>query len=911
MKKLLLLPLICLFVFASCTKDTLGDIPQDQGQPAVDPGNNNPLPEDEVVKGWMRVKFKPAQNEIVPALTRSGVRTGIENIDKAITSLNITEMKRVFPHAGQFEERTRKEGLHLWYDVLFDETIPMTRAVTDLTQLPEIDIAEPVYKIESVGRTSPMVAARAQYPIVQYASAPFDDPYLGDQWHYHNTGTLPNSIAGADINLFRAWEIEQGSPSVIVAVVDGGIDHNHEDLAGNVGNLAELNGQPGVDDDNNGYIDDFYGWNFVFDNNEIETDDHGTHVAGTIAAENNNGIGVCGIAGGHGGHTGVRVLSCQTFGTRNGIEVSADSPATIKYGADAGAVISQNSWGYRRIITELPESTKEAIDYFIKYAGMDKSGNQVGPMKGGIVIFAAGNDNADFPTYPASYEKVLSVSAIAPDYERSYYSNFADWIDIAAPGGTYTRGEKYSNECAVLSTIRNNEYAYMQGTSMACPHVSGVAALVVSKYGGPEFTPEKLRAHLEYRTRDINSFNPLYINKLGRGYLDAYMALGDDQGMPPGKVSELRCANTVGEVAVSWEITPDADDGTAAYYNLYWGKSPLESINPDNLPVGTSKTLVQGGHKAAGETISYTLKDIYGETGYYVAIIAVDPWGNSSEATYASFVTPKNYPPVITRMDSEAIKLRYYQKHQIRFQITEPEGHKYTYTVDDPSKSVKSSVEGDYIVFDFYNYKCPSGSHTLRLTVSDILNASSSVDVPIELEENKVPVLVTPFEDVYINSLEDSKTIAFKNNFDDENTGKLGYEIKYDTEALNLQSVSGEFTIKPLKYGQTEISVVARDEDGLACEAVIKVNVSYKANNEVDLFPNPVKDKLTIRVGEGFSGEARIKIHNSAGRLVWDKSVTLSQFELTTIDLSSLSAGNYVMSVETPQKKVTRSIVKL
>ena len=125
-------------------------------------------------------------------------------------------------------------------------------------------------------------------------------------------------------------------------------------------------------------------------------------------------------------------------------------------------------------------------------------------MKGGVVLFAAGTANKDYRTYPAAYEKVVSVAAYAPDYKKSWYSNFADWVDIAAPGGTYGYGRKYNGECPVYSTLPDNQYGYMQGTSMACPHVSGIAASIVSQFGGPGFTPEKLLAHLYQGTRDID-----------------------------------------------------------------------------------------------------------------------------------------------------------------------------------------------------------------------------------------------------------------------------------------------------------------------------------------------------------------------------------------------------------------------
>ena len=144
----------------------------------------------------------------------------------------------------------------------------------------------------------------------------FNDPQLFWQWHYINNADQAvgtETVAGADINVAEAWKLTGGDPRVIVAIVDGGVKYNHPDLAANMLiNEAELSGQPGVDDDGNGYVDDIYGYNFAVDTGEISydsTDDggHGTHVAGTVAAVNNNGIGVCGVAGGTGNNDGVRL----------------------------------------------------------------------------------------------------------------------------------------------------------------------------------------------------------------------------------------------------------------------------------------------------------------------------------------------------------------------------------------------------------------------------------------------------------------------------------------------------------------------------------------------------------------------------------------------------------------------------
>ena len=268
-----------LILLGNCTKDTL---------PGTDTTTPPSLETDtgaEAFEGWIRVKFKSGNDEIAPVVTKSGaLSTGLASVDNAALALGARQMKRVFPPAGRFEERTRKEGLHLWYDLYFDESIPVSKAVSDFRQLPEVAVAEPIYKASLIHPSAPVEVSETTTISRASQNAPYNDPLLSNQWHYDNDGTLPDALAGADINLFRAWEITQGSPEVIVAVVDGGVDYAHEDLQRNVVNPAELNGQPGIDDDGNGYIDDFYGWNFIEDNNQIEVDNHGTHVGGTIAA---------------------------------------------------------------------------------------------------------------------------------------------------------------------------------------------------------------------------------------------------------------------------------------------------------------------------------------------------------------------------------------------------------------------------------------------------------------------------------------------------------------------------------------------------------------------------------------------------------------------------------------------------
>lgn len=462
--------------------------------------------------------------------------------------IGIRKMERVFPHAGEFEERSRAAGLHLWYVVEFDESVPATRAAEELSLFDEVTLIEPVVPVKrNTTSTFRLLRERDLVGLTDVGTKlVMDDPYLSAQWNFNNTGMINHTLAGADIRLFDAWKVSSGNPEVIVAIVDGGIDYTHLDLSANMWiNTKERYGIEGEDDDKNGYKDDIYGFNFVT-GKPIEPTLHGTHVAGTIAAVNNNGIGVSGIAGGDGSpNSGVRLMSCQIFVENQEQELSATNyytAAAIKYAADNGAVICQNSWSFDLgTASYTPVVIQAAITYFIINAGTDRKGNQTGPMKGGLVVFAAGNDNSSAPIYPAFDDNVISVAAMAPDYAKATYSNYSTTVNIIAPGGEISY-DPDRGQTGVLSTgagwdgkqATKNAYYYMDGTSMACPHVSGVAALMVSHYGActPGFTPAQLREKLYNATYDISLYNPHYKGLLGIGAVDAGKALGIDMNIP-------------------------------------------------------------------------------------------------------------------------------------------------------------------------------------------------------------------------------------------------------------------------------------------------------------------------------------------------------------------------------------------
>lgn len=487
--------------------------------------------DNDVIKGRMRIKLKEEPAGSIAVRSVNGqTSTGIKALDASASTIRITHMERTFPPAGQFEERTRKEGLHLWYDIWYSEEVAATRAVSQVSVLDGIEIAAPIMKVVS---TACPPQPGFVNTVTRNSDTSFNDPTLSQQWGFINQGTSSWQKAGADIRLSEVWAQYNGNPNVIVAIVDGGIDVNHPDLKANLWINPKEIPNNGKDDDNNGYVDDINGYNFVSQSATITPHRHGTHVAGTVAAVNNNGIGVCGIAGGNGlANSGVKLMSCQMLEhPQNSYytdKIANNTSATIKYGADNGAVISQNSWGYSHAADDyIDPADKAAIDYFVKYAGCDNNGNQLpnSPMKGGVVLFAAGNTSSSSPgmAAPANYEKVLGVAAIGADYKKPGYSNFGEYIDICAPGGI-ENGEKgiYSTTIAQFGY-----YEYRYGTSMACPHVSGTAALVIEKHGvGKQgFTARQLEEILLTSAYSLDEYNPQYIGKLGSGCVDASKAL--------------------------------------------------------------------------------------------------------------------------------------------------------------------------------------------------------------------------------------------------------------------------------------------------------------------------------------------------------------------------------------------------
>ncbi len=367
----------------------------------------------------------------------------------------------------------------------------------------------------------PAVIAKkiSQYDFVEYAEPLPIKKIVG----VPNDSLIYRQYYLNQIQLFYALDIFTPDSSILIGIVDTGIDYNHEDLTDKIwtnpgesgpdskGNDKRTNG---TDDDANGFIDDWRGWDFVSGENPNGDNDphpghsHGSHVSGIAASSTSNTIGICGIAGGS-KLLAVKVAADNPFSTS-----VSNSYEGILYAASMGADVINCSWG--------SESRSDGELEILSTASS----------LGSVIVAAAGNDGAEAAFFPASHPDVISVASVNFDDERSNFSNYHHSVDIAAPGED------------IYSCIPNNEYDYMDGTSMASPVVAGVVALVRQKF--PEYSPLQIKEHIKATSDNIDTINPFFMGKIGRGRVNALKAL------QPGEYKSV--------IMESYKVTDENDD---------------------------------------------------------------------------------------------------------------------------------------------------------------------------------------------------------------------------------------------------------------------------------------------------------------------------------------------------------------
>ncbi|MEZ4960682.1 MAG: S8 family serine peptidase [Saprospiraceae bacterium] len=371
-----------------------------------------------------------------------------------------------------------KVDLSLIGELEFAETTNVPALCRQLMATGQFEYVEPRMIYKTAG--DPQANWADMLPSLALPPFTPNDPMVGQQWHLEK------------IKAFDAWDIEQGDTSVLIAIVDTGVDYNHPDLAGNIAvNYAEIPNN-GLDDDGNEKIDDYLGWDFYYEDNDPKPGGwHGTAVAGDAAAVTNNGIGLAAP----GFKSRILAVKCSSddFNDKNILY----GDLGIVYAADRGCKIINCSFGG-------PGSYSNYMNEIVKYA----------TLKDAIVISSAANENSQIPYYPASAEFTLGVAATDMMDAKTSYSNFNHFLDISAPG-------------SIPAAMPNGSYSNtLVGTSFSAPLIAGAAAILLAH--NPSFTGMQLGERLRVSADNIDAENPDYIEQLGKGRLNMYRALTEE-----------------------------------------------------------------------------------------------------------------------------------------------------------------------------------------------------------------------------------------------------------------------------------------------------------------------------------------------------------------------------------------------
>ncbi len=778
-------------------------------------------------KNELKAKSSPGEILIKFKSNTSSSKSRFSTVNK---QHNIKKIRNLFKtsHHGDIKEK----HLSQWHKISLPPNTTFEQISDIYKNCPDVEFVEPNYIYD--------ICTNPNDPYFN-TSGSWGQSYQ-DMWGLHKA------------NLSSAWEIEKGNASIIVAVVDTGIDYNHPDITNNIwhnpGEIPDNN----IDDDQNGYIDDTIGWNFTnVSNDPKDGNGHGSHVAGTIAGTTNNGRGISGISW-HSQVMAIKGITDDGWGT------ATDLALGIKYAADNGARVINLSWGGIGTC----QIIKDALDY--------------AHSKGCILVAAAGNSNQDVSNFfPANYEKAITVAATNYQDEKTFFSNYGTNIDVAAPGmDILSLKAEGTNPSGVVGT----NYCRLSGTSMSAPHVCGVAALILSRH--PTYTNEEVTTFITCSADDLGEEGKdIYF---GWGQINTYKALLVSDGIFLTN-KDLTVIDTPSDegrkITVSW--AKNSYSGIKGY-KIYYGLNPFTNLSnatyldssPINNPEATSVTITNLGDESCG---------------YYFSVIGNTEDG-TIEANLTSFSTTEATYPVnntiktladndiiIAGFDpqTEAFIPRGTSNNEKTLDIFRPDTSNLPTPPDIEFSSLSSTEdEGreedspDELLSTVREIKTSSPlAGTIKLTIPYQINYSSS---PLYAQEHNLRIY----------QLSNTKNLwEMVSGF--QQVDKASKKVTCEIENPDWQNSTLYRIFPAIFYAQSL--------------------------NQIQVYPNPYKPNSfthhTKIIFNNLTREATIKIYNLAGEMVFKGREMDSdgkyQWQATNNDGNKLASGIYIYLITNNQ----------
>ena len=451
----------------------------------------------------------------------------------------------------------------------------------------------------------------------------------------------------------------------------------------------------------------------------------------------------------------------------------------------------------------------------------------------------------------------------------------------------------------------------MDGTSMACPFVSGVAALLVSHFGGPGFTNEMLK------DRILNGADNTAITNQSRHIgplLDALGAFTYGGTTPPDRVESFNATGGSGRIDFSWTVTADQDNVKAYGYLLLASRDAglLEDINPGNIPDGVISTTVTVDDREAGEQLTGSMTGLEFSADYNVCIIGYDYQHNYSEPSdILQVTTTANNAPVITPSETGTMEIKPFETVTRKFTISDPDGHSFTvdFTPGSEAASLSAGTSAGEYILTVTGRLADTGSYSAEITVSDAYGATAHESVEYRISENNAPQVISEAEDIMMTAVREEMSIDLTGLISDPDGENLSWSITNTNPAAIHATISANtLYLTALGFGNADIAVTGTDARGENCQISFSVVVK-NPDQPLEVYPNPVSDYLNIRTMDEAS--TRIVIFSSTGSVKYDTTSRVGAFSPAVIDMRGYAPGRYTVRVSFGGNEYTRTVVKL